>query len=129
MLRVAHSLERPMLVALLVLVGASWRGASFSFAVFGLLTIGRTLAALIVGEVVMRSARRRRQAPRLPGFGFGLLPQGELALGLLVAIVSFFPDTAGVLEAVVAAIVVNNLIGGWWIRGRLDQRSHDGIDS
>jgi hypothetical protein len=51
--------------------------------------------------------------------GLGLLPQGELALGLLVATVSFFPSTTGVLEAVVAALVVNNLIGGWWTRRRL----------
>jgi hypothetical protein len=120
MLRVAHSLDRPILIALLVLVGASWRGASFSFATFGLLTFVRMIAALIVGEVVMKSASGRRYTPRLSGFGFGLLPLGELALGLLVAIISFFPDTAGVLEAVVAAIIVNNLIGGWWIRRRLD---------
>lgn len=125
MLRVAHSLERPMLLALLVLVGASWRGASFSLVAFGLLTIVRASAALIVGEIVMRSARSRRQAPRLPTLGLGLLPQGELALGLLVAIVSFFPDIAGVLEAVVAAIIVNNLIGGWWIRRRLDPQPHE----
>jgi hypothetical protein len=119
MLRVAHSLERPMLVALLVLVGASWKGASFSIPVFVLLTVARTTAAVIAGEVLQRSARRRRVAPRTVGLGFGLLPQGELALGLLVAIVSFFPNTAGVLEAVVAAIVVNNLVGGWWMRRRL----------
>jgi hypothetical protein len=119
MLRVAHSLERPMLVALLVLVGASWKGASFSLVAFGLLTVVRTVAALISGEIVMRSARKRRQTPRVAGFGLGLLPQGELALGLLVAIISFFPDTTGVLEAVVAAVIVNNVIGGWWIRRRL----------
>jgi hypothetical protein len=77
------------------------------------------VAALISGEIVMRSARKRRQTPRVAGFGLGLLPQGELALGLLVAIISFFPDTTGVLEAVVAAVIVNNVIGGWWIRRRL----------
>ena len=119
MLRVAHSLERPMLVALLVLVGASWKGASFSLATFVLLTVVRTTAAVIVGEVLQRSARKRHVASRTPGLGFGLLPQGELALGLLVAIVSFFPGPTGVLEAVVAAIVVNNLIGGWWMRRHL----------
>lgn len=119
MLRVAHSLERPMLVALLVLVGASWRGASFSLATFVLLTVVRTVAALIAGEVLQSSARRRRATTRTRGLGLGLLPQGELALGLLVAIVSFFPSPAGVLEAVVVAMIVNNLIGGWWMRRRL----------
>jgi hypothetical protein len=119
MLRVAHSLERPMLVALLVLVGASWKGASFSLATFVLLTLVRTMAAVTAGEMLRRFASKRRASPPTPGLGFGLLPQGELALGLLVAIVSFFPSTAGVLEAVVAAIVVNNLIGGWWMRRRL----------
>jgi hypothetical protein len=38
---------------------------------------------------------------------------------LLVALVSFFPATTGVLEAVVAAIILNNLVGRWWIRRRL----------
>ncbi len=118
-LRVAHSLERPMLVALLVLVGASWKGASFSLITFVLLTVVRTIAAWVAGEVLQRIARRRRVVSRTPGLGLGLLPQGELALGLLAAIVSFFPKTTGILEAVVAAIVVNNLIGGWWLRRRL----------
>ena len=119
MLRVAHSLERPMLVALLVLVGASWTGAAFSLDVFVLLTVVRTAAAWIAGELLQTVARRRRAAARTTGLGLGLLPQGELALGLLVAIVSIFPDTDGVLEAVVAAIIVNNLVGGWWMRQRL----------
>jgi len=119
MLRVAHSLERPMLVALLVLVGASWKGASFSLATFVLLTVVRTMAAVIAGEVLQSSARKRRVSAPTPGLGFGLLPQGELALGLVVAIVSFFPSPAGILEAVVAALVVNNLIGRWWMRRRL----------
>jgi len=119
MLRVAHSLERPMLVALLVLVGASWQGASFSLVAFVLLTVVRAIAAWVSGEVLQKIARSRHVTSQTGGLGFGLLPQGELALGLLVAIVSFFPETAGILEAVVAAIVVNNLIGGWWLRRRL----------
>jgi hypothetical protein len=64
---------------------------------------------------------------RTAGLGFGLLPQGELALGLLVAIVSFFPDTTGVLEAVVAAIVVNNLLGAWWMQRRLVMTTRDEV--
>lgn len=118
-LRVAHSLERPMLVALLVLVGASWKGVSFSLTAFVLLTVVRTIGAWIAGAILQKTARSRHLISRTAGLGFGLLPQGELALGLLVAIVSFFPDTTGILEAVVAAILVNNLIGGWWMRRRL----------
>jgi hypothetical protein len=116
MLRVAHSLERPMLVALLVLVGASWKGASFSLITFVLLTVVRAVAAWIAGEFLQGIARSRRVVSRTAGLGLGLVPQGELALGLLVAIVSFFPDTSGILEAVVAAIIVNNIVGAWWMR-------------
>jgi len=127
MLRVAHSLERPMLVALLVLVGASWKGASFSLTAFLLLSVVRAGAAVVAGTVLRRFARERRVVSRTAGLGFGLLPQGELALGLLVAIVSFFPDTTGVLEAVVAAIVVNNLLGAWWMQRRLVMTTRDEV--
>jgi len=119
MLRVAHSLERPTLVALLVLVGASWQGAAFSLTIFLLLSLARAGAAVVAGTVLQRFAQQRRVISHTRGLGYGLLPQGELALGLLVAIVSFFPDTSGVLEAVVAAIVVNNLVGAWWMQRRL----------
>ena len=64
-------------------------------------------------------ARRRHAVSPVAGLGFGLLPQGELALGLMVGIVSFFETSNGLLEAVVAAIVVNNLAGGWWMRSSL----------
>jgi hypothetical protein len=119
MLRVAHSLERPMLVALLVLVGASWRGAAFSITAFVLLTVLRMAVAWLAGGILRRLVRRRRTLIRTRGLGFGLIPQGELALGLLVAIVVFFPESGGILEAVVAAIIVNNLVGGWWLRRQL----------
>jgi hypothetical protein len=119
MLRVAHSLERPMLVALLVLVGASWRGAAFAWPAFVLLTVVRGAAAWVAGGVLQAVARRRHAASPVAGLGLGLLPQGELALGLMVGIVSFFPAANGVLEAVVAAIIVNNLAAGWWMRRSL----------
>ena len=119
MLRVAHSLERPMLVALLVLVGASWGGASFSLPVFLLLTCVRLAAAGAAGVFLGWAISGRMGARLRPALGLGLLPQGELALGLTVAIVSFFPSQQGVLEAVLAALVVNNLVGGWWMRRRL----------
>ncbi len=119
MLRVAHSLERPMLVALLVLVGASWSGAAFSWPAFALMSIVRGGGAMAAGEVVDRVARRRGLATRTARLGVGLLPQGELALGLLVAAVTFFAGADGVLEGVVAAIVVNNIAGQVWMRRRL----------
>lgn len=119
MLRVARSLERPLFVALLVLVGASWSTADFSPEVFTLMTVGRAIALMGVGLMVNRIARSRGEHPRSDTLGLGLLPQGELALALTVAMVSFFSDTGGVLEATVAAILVNNSIGGWWMRRRL----------
>ncbi len=118
-LRVAHAWERPMLVALLVLVGASWDGAAFALPVFVLLTVVRALGALAGGEVLGRVAGRFGGWPRPRLLGLGLLPQGELALGLLVAIITFFPDSTGVLEAVVAALVVNNIVSGRWMRRRI----------
>ena len=119
MLRVAHSLERPILVALLVLVGASWSGAAFSIEAFAVMTVVRLSAALAAGAALGRVARARGEGRIASNTGWGLLPQGELSLGLTVAIVSFFPATEGVLEAVVAAMLLNNLIGGWWMRRRL----------
>jgi hypothetical protein len=119
MLRVAHSLERPILVALLVLVGASWSGAAFSIETFAVMTIVRLSAALAAGAALGRVARARGEDRISNDTGCGLLPQGELSLGLTVAIVSFFPATEGVLEAVVAAMLLNNLVGGWWMRRRL----------
>jgi hypothetical protein len=126
MLRVAHSLERPILVALLVLVGASWSTASFSVAAFAVMTVVRMAAALAVGAGLTRIARARGEVLVTGGVGWGLAPVGELALGLTVAVVSFFPETEGVLEAVVAAVLVSNLAGGWWMRRRLFAPSDEG---
>ena len=123
MLRVAHSLERPILVALLVLVGASWSTAAFSFEVFAVMTVVRMAAALAAGAGLTRLARARGEVLLTRGVGWGLVPQGELALGLTVAVVGFFPATEGVLEAVVAAVLVSNLVGGWWMRRRLFAQS------
>ncbi len=119
MLRVAHSLERPILVALLVLVGASWSTAAFSVEVFALMTVIRITAALAAGAGLNRAIRARGEKLHTGGMGWGLVPQGELALGLTVAVASFFPATEGVLEAVVAAVLVSNIAGGWWMRRRL----------
>lgn len=126
MLRVVHSLERPMLVALLVLVGASWGGASFSWATFLLLTVVRTAAAITIGAGLGRVVRARGLVVHTAGLGWGLLPQGELALGLLVATITFFPNSAGILEAVVAAMLLNNAAGQLWMRRRLFVRGDDG---
>jgi hypothetical protein len=119
MLRVAHSLERPLLVALLVLVGASWQGVAFSWRVFVLLIVGRLVAAALGGALMSQAAARRAVGFRVSGVALGLLPQGELALGLVVALVSFVSGTDGVLEAFVAAVAVHQLIGQVWLRWRL----------
>jgi hypothetical protein len=119
LLRVAHSIERPVLVAVLVLVGASWSAAAFSVPAFVLMTVVRAAAAGAAGAALHREAKRRGLDLEVGALGLGLLPQGELALGLLVAVVSFFPIPPGFLEAVVGAVIVNNLAGGWWMRRRL----------
>jgi hypothetical protein len=114
-LRVAHSLERPLVIALLVLVGAAWSGVAFSWQIFAIIVVGRVLGALIGGRVLAARAGRHGVPVKLPGLGLGLLPQGELALGLLVALVGFSMGSEGVLEAVVAAMVIHQLVGRWWM--------------
>ena len=126
MLRVAHALERPLLVALLVLVGASWGGPSFAWPVLGVMVVGRWFGAVVGGSLLEAVARRRRAGTGAPAIWLGLLPQGELALGLVVALVGFVPGTEGVLEAVVAAIVVHQLVGQWWLRRVLLPRRVEG---
>jgi hypothetical protein len=125
-LRAAHSLERPMVVALLVLVGASWSGAAFSVPIFTIMTAVRTAAACAAGAVFRRAARRRGHGRGVGALGLGLLPQGGLALGLLVAVMGIIETPSGALEAVVAAIVANNLLGGWWMRRQLFVDGHPG---
>ena len=119
LLKVAHSLERPMLLALLVLVGASWQGAGFSVPAFVVLTLVRTPALAAAGRWVALTARRRGLAVRRVDLGLGLLPQGELALGLLVALLGTGVESLGVLEAVVAAMIVNQIAGRLWLSRHL----------
>jgi hypothetical protein len=118
-LRVAHALERPLLVALLVLVGASWSGVAFSWPVFVVMLGGRWVGVAAAGALLRSMARRRGVRLEVVGVGWGLLPQGELALGLLVALVGFVGPAEGVVEAVVAAIVLHQLAGQWWMRRSL----------
>jgi hypothetical protein len=119
LLKVAHSLERPMLLALLVLVGASWRGAGFSWQAFVLLTAVRAPALAIAGRWVARVSQQRGLGVRRLDLGLGLLPQGELALGLLVALLGTAIESSGVLEGVVAAMLINQLAGRLWLTRRL----------
>jgi hypothetical protein len=114
-LRVSHSIERPLVIALLVLVGASWSGVAFSWRIFTVMCLGRLAGAMIGGRVLANRADRWGVRVAVRGLGFGLLPQGELAIGLLVALVGFSAGSEGVLEAVVAAMVLHQLIGRWWL--------------
>jgi len=125
-LRVAHSIERPLVIALLVLVGASWSGVDFSWQVFVVMLVGRSLGAVIGGRVLAAEARRHGARVVAPWLGLGMLPQGELALGLLVALVGLTAGTEGVLEAVVAAMVVHQLAGRLWMARHLVRRVGEG---
>ncbi len=119
LLRVVRWLERPMLIALLVLVGASWAGGSFSWPVFVLLAAVRPLALLAVVRMLATRAGALGVPVRPSWLGAGLLPQGELALGILVALLGTAIDTSGVLEAAVTAIVATQIVGQLWLRRRL----------
>ncbi len=128
-LRVAHSLERPLLLAMLLLVGASWSVRSFSWTAFALLSGVRLLSLVGVGGVLARTARRRG-IPGVPlGSGLGMAPQGELAIGLLVALDGLVGPFDGLLEAGVLALVANTLVGQYWLRRRLFGPSSAGSGS
>ncbi len=120
-LREAHRLELPLLLALLLLVGASWDEARFSLPVFVLLAPVRTLGCLLAGDVLAKIARAAGSPTRVPLLGLGLLTQGPLAIGLVVALVRTADGLDGVLEAVVAANVVNHAIAALWARRALLQ--------
>lgn len=119
LLRAAHSLERPVLFALLVLVGASLDGVAFSWPTLAVMVGARTAALLAGTWLLGRAARRRGQRVTVAALGIGLLPQGELALGVLAALESGPLAAPGVLEAAVVAMVLNHVVGDWWIRRRL----------
>jgi len=115
-LKVGHSMERPLLVALLVLVGASWSGGSFSWTVFAVMVPIRFVVVFGAGFLLRKVAQANHVGFDLRSVGLGLLPQGELALGVLVASLPVIVDVPGVLEAVIVAMVVNNLISQYWLR-------------
>jgi hypothetical protein len=118
-LKVVHSLEGPMLVALLVLVGASWSGIAFSWKVLALMVGVRGCAAILAGQTLARVAGLKGSHVETPFIGMGLLPQGELALGVLVALIGTLGAEKGVLEAVVMGMIVNQVLGQWWMRHHL----------
>jgi hypothetical protein len=125
-LSVAHSFEMPMVIALLVVAGASWTGVQLSWPVFALMVIGRFAGMVAGGAVMEETARRQGVKIKVPLPGCGLLPQGELAVGLLVAMIGII-ELQGVLEAVVAAMVVNQIAGQWWLRRYLMSRPSRGM--
>ncbi|MCG6963536.1 MAG: hypothetical protein LJE95_09750 [Acidobacteria bacterium] len=115
-LRAAHALETPLLIALLVLLGAWWRPGAFQWTAV-LLLVGLRAAVLIALGFQTASMARRRGAPvRRSDLGAGLLPQGPLALAILVASVAQGQTTPAVGEAVFAAMLVNHLLGWLWTR-------------
>jgi len=121
-LRAAHGLDAAVLTALLLLLGAWWRPAPFSWAAFVLLTGVSAGARLAGGALLARAARRRGARVTIPVLGMGLLPQGPLALVLLVAATLLGGLAPGVVEAAFAALAVNTLAGSSWLRRRLFRR-------
>jgi hypothetical protein len=125
-LKVAHSFEMPMVIALLVVAGASWTGVQLSWPVFALMVVGRFAGVVAGGAVMEETAHRQGVKLKVPLPGCGLLPQGELAVGLLVAMIGII-ELHGVLEAVVAAMVANHIAGQWWLRRYLLSKSNQSV--
>ena len=115
-LRTAHSFERPLLVAMLVLVGATMSELSFAWGVFVLLTLARFGANLMAGAWLRGLARRQGHEITTPLIGNGLLAQGALGMGMAVALVNCLETHDGILEAATAAIVTNQIAAEIWTR-------------
>lgn len=122
-LRAAHSLDVAALSALLILLGAWWRPGPFAWTVFAILVLARSASLVVAGGVLTRVARRRGVPLTTSLLGLGLLPQGPLALVLLVAGIALGGISNAVAEAVFAALVFNSLVGLGWLARILFPRS------
>ncbi len=118
-LQAAHGLETPMLVALLVLVGAAWQWSGMSWSALAVVTVVRAGGALVAGALLARVAARHGVRLHSPRIGLGLLPQGPVAVGVLAGFLSHRPLPPGVLSAVLLGLVVNELAGHVWSRRTL----------
>ena len=118
-LRAAHSLELPMLVALLVLLGAWWAPTAFLWRAAFVLFVVRGAALLVAGRTTVWLARRRGAVIERPDLGLGLLPQGPLALAILVAAAVTGSVGRGFAEAAFAAFLANHIVGWIWTRRAL----------
>lgn len=119
LLRVAHAFERPLMVAMLVLVGASIDGVAFSWRVFALLTVVRLGVLVVAGGALAWRAGRAGTPVTTRLVGLGLASQEAVALGLAVAVSVLAGPGNGLLEATVTAMIANQLITQWWLRGSL----------
>ena len=119
LLKAAHTIERPLLVAMLVLVGASLTGLAFSWRVFLILTVVRFVSMVSAGAVLSHSAQRQDVGLTTSFLGIGLVGQGPLALGIAVALAGILSHSPGMLEATAAAIVVNQVVAEAWLRRSL----------
>jgi len=122
-LRAAHAIETPMLTAILVLLGAWWLPRVPSLAVCAVL-VGIRGAAMVAGGGAMAAVARGhgvRLRTRL--LGMGLLPQGPLALALLVGGAVAGGVDAAFAGGIFTALVINHAIGGAWMHGVLFRRA------
>lgn len=125
-LQAAHLFERPLLIALLVLVGASAKALAFSWWVFLVFLLLRPAALLVAGWVLSKILRRRGLSSELPTLGLGLLPQGALGLGVLIALMSISHPGPGFLEGVALAMILSQLVGDLWLRRFLFEAKRGG---
>ena len=122
LLRAAHGLESPLYVALLVLIGASWSPHRLDLAALAALTVARAAGWLAAGTALGRVAASNGVVVATRFAGLGWLPQGPLAMGLLLAASGLLPGSAGLLEAGVLAIILNHVAGHAWASRTLPAR-------
>jgi Kef-type K+ transport system membrane component KefB len=111
--RLIARLERPFLLMLLLLAGASWRpAAAIAGGLSSLLLLAAGLIALrilgkyLAGQVLARTTHAPRQPP--PNFGLGLAAQGGIAAA--IALDYLQAGTAPVSQLVVTIILVSVVV-------------------
>jgi hypothetical protein len=125
-LKVAHGFERPLMIVMLILAGATAEAVAFSWPVFLLLVVCRG-AILVLGGRALAVRAGREGSAVTPWIGIGLLPQEALALGLAVA-VDVAGGARGLLEASLVAMVVNQALAQIWMRRWLFRSTRSGVE-
>jgi hypothetical protein len=123
--RILAPLEKPAYLVLLVFLGAVWQvGSPVVWAVGVLYCWWRGMGKWLSLFLVSRATPGLRAYP--PHLGLGLLGQSGLCMALLLDFTGRFPGEVVrvVAGAILAAVVINDGIGPWFLRGVIRDEDH-----